>query len=220
MRLGPATRAASFRGFLLCLCHRCAVDDRLGPTALQKNAAFAKASYDSRPCDHEPQLLRWPASPLLIKGAGRRPQRPGNQSRIRVSGVPAGSAAIIRHSGLSRFRFTHSQPERCAPQYKSNPRLCRTCGRSAFLVEERGKLRKIRGPRRRCSASAAGRCAFQVTLEVVFCEKWGLYFPNRVWRPSPWAREGHRLRVVPLSADKTKRLQPPRAQAPNAPESP
>jgi hypothetical protein len=171
-------------------------------TAARWTTASARQRYKRTPHLPKPAATRdlaitnrnccgGPASPLLIKGAGRRPQRPGNQSRIRVSGVPAGSAAIIRHSGLSRFRFTHSQPERCAPQYKSNPRLCRTCGRSAFPVEERGKLRKIRGPRRRCSASAAGRCAFQVTLEVVFCEKWGLYFPNRVWRPSPWAREGH-----------------------------
>lgn len=77
MRPGPATQAASLRGFLLCLCHRYAVDDRFGPTALQgtphlpKPAATRDLTIANRNC------CGGPASPLLIKGAGRRPQRPG-----------------------------------------------------------------------------------------------------------------------------------------------
>ena len=84
-------------------------NDRFSPTAFRRNAAFAKASCNPRSCDHERQPLRWPAGPLLFQERGRRPQRPGNQSRIRVSGNPpaihprespaaAGSAAIIRQT--------------------------------------------------------------------------------------------------------------------------
>ena len=77
-----------------------------------------KPVADSPSCDAESATLRWPATCLLLQRAtrGRRPQRPGNQSRkarfwkfppaihSRESPVTAGSAAIIRPSQeLSRF---------------------------------------------------------------------------------------------------------------------
>ena len=70
---------------------------------------------------------------ILFRRAGprRRPQRPGNQSRKRVSGNPpvthprespaaAGSTAIIRQvQKSSRFRWNHSLSDRLCPQYKT-----------------------------------------------------------------------------------------------------
>ena len=161
MRPGPATQAASLRGFLLCLCHRCAVDDRFGPTALQGTPHLPKPSCDARPYDREPQLPRRASKPSPDQGSGEEAATPGATSRVSAFlEIPAGSAAIIRHSGLSRFRCTHSQAQHCAPQYKRNRPLCRTCGRPAFLVEERGKLRKIyeaQRPRHPRFACVAGR---------------------------------------------------------------
>ncbi len=119
-------------------CHRMAADDRLSPTALSlfrtTSAAFAKASCPfmilRQPILRSKdlaitnlQLLRLASGPVPLPAPksqkrdwGRRPQRPGNQSRSRAfSGGPpaihprespaaAGSAAIIRQAQeLSRF---------------------------------------------------------------------------------------------------------------------
>ena len=103
-------------------------NDRFSPTALERSAAFAKASCRfmiSRSKDlaiTNLQPPRWPAalpaacSKRASAGWGRRPQRPGNQSRSRAfldrppaihpreSPAAAGSAAIIRQAQeTSRF---------------------------------------------------------------------------------------------------------------------
>jgi hypothetical protein len=160
MRPGPATQAASLRGFLLPWSPLRG-GRPLRPDSAPRNAAFAKASCDARPYDREPQLLRRASKPSPDQGSGEEAATPGATSRVSAFlEIPAGSAAIIRHSGLSRFRCTHSQAQHCAPQYKRNRPLCRTCGRPAFLVEERGKLRKIyeaQPPRHPRCACAAGR---------------------------------------------------------------
>jgi len=132
-------------------------NDRFSPTAFRRNAAFAKASCNPRSCDHERQPLRWPASPLLFKGAGEEAATPGQpvacprfwrspgDSPSRITGCRWLCRNHPANSGLSRFRCTHFPAEPGGPQYKKNLRLCRTCGCSAFLVEERGKLRGICG---------------------------------------------------------------------------
>ena len=124
----------------------------LQPDSAPRNAAFAKASCGPTTLRSRTASAAVASKPSPDQGSGEEAATPGATSRVSAFlEIPAGSAAIIRHSGLSRFRCTHFQPERGAPQYKSNLRLCRTCGRSPFLVEERGKLREIYS-RNRCRA--------------------------------------------------------------------
>ena len=126
---GPASHRTAFvRGFLLCLITAWRRNDRFSPTALERSAAFAKASCRfmiSRSKDlaiTNQQPPRWPAAlpccllQRAVAGWGRRPQRPGNPSRLRAfldrppaihpreSPAAAGSAAIIRQAQeTSRF---------------------------------------------------------------------------------------------------------------------
>src|SRR5271165_2350456 len=139
-------------------CHRMAADDRFSPTALSlsrtTSAAFAEASCRfmilrstnlaiekisrsrTRNSCAGQQPFPAPCSKESGAGWGRRPQRPGNQSRLRAfSGGPptihprespaaAGSAAIIRQAQeLSRFAEpTLSQI--VAPRNRKNLRPC------------------------------------------------------------------------------------------------
>jgi hypothetical protein len=149
MRPEPATQAASLRGFLLCLCHRCAGDDRFGPTALQRTPHLPKPAATRDLTIANRNCCGRPASPLLIKGAGRRPQRPGQPVAYpRFWKFPL---ALPQSSGTQDshvFAAPTLRHNLAPPQYKRNSPLCRTCGRPAFLVEERGKLRKIYQARR------------------------------------------------------------------------
>jgi hypothetical protein len=118
MRSGPATQTAFVRGFLLCLITAWRRNDRFSPTALERSAAFAKAScrfviLRSRTCG----ACGGQRSFLLRRAGGRGGRNAqGNQSRLRAflecppaihpreSPAAAGSAAIIRQAQeLSRF---------------------------------------------------------------------------------------------------------------------
>jgi len=90
--------------------------DYSSPSALSlfrtKAPRWLKPVADLQSCDHEPATVAAASSPFLLRRArlGRRPQRPGNQSRCRAfldvpsanplseSPAAAGSAAIIRPS--------------------------------------------------------------------------------------------------------------------------
>ena len=170
MRPGPATQAASLRGFLLCLCHRCAVDDRFGPTALQgtphlpKPAATRDLTIANRNC------YGGPASPLLIKERGGGRNARGNQSRIRVSG---NSRWLCRnHPALRTLTFSlHPLSGTTLPpaiQKKSPPvqNLWTTrlpCGRTR-KTEKNLPSTTSRHPRLLVRRDAT---AFQIALEVI-----------------------------------------------------
>jgi hypothetical protein len=126
---GPASHRTAFvRGFLLCLITAWRRNDRFSPTALERSAAFAKASCRfmisrpkdlaiQRPRDHESATAAVASGPALLAcskeqsqdgGGGRNAQ--GNPSRLRAfldrppaihpreSPAAAGSAAIIRQA--------------------------------------------------------------------------------------------------------------------------
>ena len=89
----------------------------------------------------------------LISGIGEEAATPGQPARVRtrLRNVPRRFTlenhrllqALPQSSGklrkLSRFRCSHSPSQPRPPQHKKSPRLCRNCGRKAFLVETRGK---------------------------------------------------------------------------------
>jgi hypothetical protein len=120
----------------------------------RRSVAFAKARCRPQSCDRDLQTLAVASGPARSRGAGwgRRPQRPRLPVRARARHriVPRRFTLENRRLPLaprsfgkirsSRFRCTHSHPHLRAPQYKTFPHLCRTCGRSHFPVEHRGKL--------------------------------------------------------------------------------
>ncbi len=160
----------------LCLRHRSAADSPLQPDSAHPRGSLAcsllapslprgvRRICQSRPPSvisrsrtghrRQPAALSCFNSPKRTKqGWGRRPQRPGYQSRSRAPlGFPpaispsrkiAGYRRICRdHSAdreLTFFAGTHFPRVCCARQQKTPTRLCRSCGRPRFPVEARGK---------------------------------------------------------------------------------
>jgi hypothetical protein len=129
-------------------------DDASGPTALPRECRICQSWLHSRSCDHTAQPLRGTGSPFpLMSGIGEEAATPGQPARVRtrLRNVPRRFTlenhrllqALPQSSGkprkLSRFRCSHSPSQPRPPQHKKSPRLCRNCGRKAFLVETRGK---------------------------------------------------------------------------------
>jgi hypothetical protein len=127
-------------------------------TALERKCRILpKPVADSCSCDHKSTTAAGDQRPLLLQEAsrGRRPQRPGNQLALARSVwkfTPRQSAfenhrlppACRNHpasSGTLTFRWSQSRPVRLTWQRKKLAALCRTCGRSEFPVDKRGKLR-------------------------------------------------------------------------------
>ena len=94
MRPGPATRAAFVRGFLLCLSTAKRCNDRFSPTALERSAAFAKASCRfvtlRRTCDRYGGQRPCPAP--RSKGGGGRNARATSRAYARFAGISPGNS--------------------------------------------------------------------------------------------------------------------------------
>ncbi len=140
---GQPPETAFVRGFLLCLVTARRRNDRFSPTALQRSAAFAKAScrfviLRSRSCNRcggqRPCLA--PRS----RGGGGRNARATSRAcaqflecppaiHPRESPAAAGSAAIIRQAQeLSRFAEPTLRQIVAPRNTKKSCRLCRNCG--------------------------------------------------------------------------------------------
>jgi hypothetical protein len=82
-------------------------NDCLGPTALPKECHICQSRLPIRDLAiTPPQPLRWPAAlPARSKERGRRPQRPGNQSRLRAYWM------YPRQSALTNYRLPLALPQ-------------------------------------------------------------------------------------------------------------
>jgi hypothetical protein len=161
MRPGPATPAASSVDLLTRLIRH----SRGGMMLLARQRSRGSAAFAKAGCTRDLAILRSQSataagagSPFpLMSGIGEEAATPGQPVRVctRFRNVPRRFTlenhrllqALPQSSGklrkLSRFRCTHSPSEPLRPQQKNSPPLCENCGRKAFLVETRGKLRKI-----------------------------------------------------------------------------
>ena len=139
------------RVFLLQLDTAWRWNDRFRPDSARKGCRICQSQSPIRRLTMtNRQPLRRPAAFVLLRRAawGRRPQRPGNQSRLHAfsgflpgnspSGI-AGCRWLCRNhsasSGTFTFRWSHSPPDFRSWQCKSSVPLCRSCGGRDFPVD-------------------------------------------------------------------------------------
>jgi len=155
MRPGPATPVASHVDSCSAFVTAGRRNDRLSPTALQKERHICQGQLPIlRSRDHKPATAAVASSPLRFKESEwEEAAMPGQpvRARARFGMSPGDSPSRIagcrwlcrNHSagpGTPTFSLVYTLPlDPGGLQVENGPRLCRNCGRSDFAVEDRGK---------------------------------------------------------------------------------